>query len=243
MITPYIPSASTAPTHIGSSFLSYEKNDQFITSLIHEIRNPLSTIKLAIEILKNTSTDFSQKQYIEMIVKSNDRINEIITQLLLSLRQDMVVLKQYPAHELIEEVLKENEDRFLLSHIKITRNYTRLASSILANKEEIKIALTNIIINAVEALPEYGGELIFTIKCDDGICTLIIQDNGTGIEKELLNNLFKPYHTTKPSGIGLGLSVTLSMLALNSVTVKVQSEIGIGTRFILSFKNRPVKIY
>lgn len=132
---------------------------------------------------------------------------------------------------------------FFLSHVKITKNYTRLASAVLVNKEEIKTALTNIIINAIESLPVSGGELIITTIADDGKCTLVIEDNGAGIEKENLKNIFRAYFTTKPKGVGLGLPVTLSLLASNEVNVRVQSERNVGTRFILSFENRHAKIY
>lgn len=73
-----------------------------------------------------------------------------------------------------------------MSHVKITKNYTRLASAVLVNKEEINTALTNIIINAIESLPVSGGELIITTIADGGKCTLVIEDNGEGIEKENL---------------------------------------------------------
>ena len=98
MVNPCIPSVFKAQIPIGLSFLAHEKHDQFITSLVHEIRNPLSTIRLAVEILQNSSTDYAQKRYINMIVKSNERINVLISQLLLSYRQNMVVLKEYPVH-------------------------------------------------------------------------------------------------------------------------------------------------
>jgi signal transduction histidine kinase len=243
MNTPYITSVSKEAVPATKADPIHGKNDQFVTSLIHEVRNPLATIKLAVEVLQNISEDHMQKRYLEMIMKSNERINDIITHALASFQHEINVLKEYPIHQLVEEVLNANADRFFLSHVKLTKNYTRLASAVLVNKEEIKTALTNIIINAIESLPVSDGELIITTIADDGKCTLVIEDNGAGIENENLKNIFSAYFTTKPKGVGLGLPVTLSLLASNEITVRVQSERDVGTRFILSFENRYAKIY
>ncbi len=185
------------PVLIMKADSSHEKNDQFVTSLIHEIRNPLATIKLAVEVLQNISTDHTQKRYLEMIMKSNERVNDIITHALASFQHEINVLREYPLHQLVEEVLNANADRFFLSHVKITKNYTRFASAVLVNQEEIKTALTNIIINAIESLPVSGGELIITTIADDGKCTLVIEDNGTGIEKENLKKILQDQYSRK----------------------------------------------
>lgn len=109
MNTSYLPSVSKA-TDVGVLSI-HGKNDQFLTSLIHEVRNPLATIKLAVEVLQNSSTDHMQKRYLEMIMKSNERINDIITHALASFHE-IYVLKEYPLHQLVEETLNANADRF-----------------------------------------------------------------------------------------------------------------------------------
>jgi len=68
-------------------------------------------------------------------------------------------------------------------------------------------------------------------------CIIEIEDNGAGISMANLQHIFKPYFTRKPSGMGLGLSTTMETLLANQARVAVQSEEGVGTRFILSFKN------
>jgi signal transduction histidine kinase len=80
------------------------------------------------------------------------------------------------------------------------------------------------------------GKLKLITRSINGKCIIEIEDNGIGISKENLKNLFKPYFTGKAGGMGLGLSTTIDILKANQVTVDVQSEEGKGTRFILSFK-------
>jgi signal transduction histidine kinase len=104
------------------------------------------------------------------------------------------------------------------------------------NKQKIEIALTNIIINAIDAMHPENGKLKLITKSINGKCVIEIEDNGIGISKENLNNIFTPYFTDKAGGMGLGLSTTLGILKENHATVEVQSEEGMGTRFILSFE-------
>jgi signal transduction histidine kinase len=103
------------------------------------------------------------------------------------------------------------------------------------NKQQIKTALVSIIVNAIEAMPAELGKLKLGTRSFNGQCVITIEDNGMGISKEDLPNIFKPFFTNKLGGMGLGLSTTLDILNANHARVKVKSEIGLGTRFLISF--------
>jgi signal transduction histidine kinase len=105
----------------------------------------------------------------------------------------------------------------------------------LQETSEIKIALLNIIINAIEAMPAANGILKISTTSKKGKCLVIIEDNGMGISPANLKKLFKPYFTTKTTGMGLGLSSTFRILQSQQAKVKVESKEGKGTRFIISF--------
>jgi signal transduction histidine kinase len=98
----------------------------------------------------------------------------------------------------------------------------------------MKIALTNIIVNAIDAMSQ-KGELKIITKSIERKYAIQIEDNGCGISREDLKNIFKPYFTNKPGGLGLGLAATCDILQSNHVGVFVESEEGKGTRFILLF--------
>jgi signal transduction histidine kinase len=109
------------------------------------------------------------------------------------------------------------------------------------DKPKIKIALTNIVINAIDAMPLKNGELILCTKLIKGRHAISIRDNGCGISKENLPFIFNPYFTDKPGGVGVGLAATKDILISNQIGVKVDSVMGEGTRFILLFeKNRSI---
>jgi len=212
-----------------------EQPSQFVSALAHEIRNPLSNINLAVEMLKSGVIDEDQKIYLDIILRGSARINDLIVDLLLSFEAKELKSEKHSIYQLIEEVLLGTKDRIMLKNISVRKDYTMLDCKILVNKPKIKIALTNIIINAIDAMPSENGKLRLVTKSINGKCIIEIEDNGIGISEENLKNIFKPYFTNKIGGMGLGLSTTLDILLSNHARVDVQSEEGVGTRFILSF--------
>ena len=210
--------------------------DQFASALAHEVRNPLATINLAVQMLKSPIKVLDHKLYLDIIMNASGQINDLITELLISRQPGAMQPGKYSIHQLLDEALAMTEDRILLKKITVRKDYTTLDCKILVNKQKIMIALTNIIINAVDAMPSEKGELKLTTKSINGKCVIEIKDNGIGISKGNLKNLFTPYFTDKAGGMGLGLSTTIDILKENHGTVDVQSEEGKGTRFVLSFE-------
>jgi len=106
---------------------------------------------------------------------------------------------------------------------------------IMANKEKLKIAFLNIIINAVEAVPVLTGELSISIDSTREHHLVTIKDNGCGIPEENISRLFEPYFTSKRNGMGLGLAATLNILQSHKATVDVTSALKLGTTFTITF--------
>jgi signal transduction histidine kinase len=214
----------------------------FASALAHEVRNPLSTINLSVEMLKATMTDPDQLLYLDVILRGSARINDLVTDLLLSCESDEIHLEKCTMSQLLEEVLFTIKDRIMLKNVVVRKDYTTMDCKVLVNKQKMKIALTNIIINALDAIASKNGKLKLVTKSINGRCEIDIEDNGIGISPENLKNIFKPFFTNKPGGLGLGLSTTLDILHSNHANVDVQSEEGRGTRFIISFKGiRPLE--
>jgi len=210
--------------------------DQFVSTLAHEVRNPLATINLAVKMLKAPIKIYDDNLYLAIIIKASEQINDLITDLLTSWRPAEMKAEKYPIHELLDEALAKTEGRVMLKNITVWKDYSTLDCKILVNKQKIEIALTNIIINAIDAMPSENGKLKLVTKSINGKCVIEIEDTGIGISKENLQQIFTPYFTDKPGGMGLGLSTTIDILKANHCTVDVQSEEGKGTRFILSFE-------
>jgi signal transduction histidine kinase len=105
----------------------------------------------------------------------------------------------------------------------------------MANKEKLKIAFLNIVINAVEAMEPGVGTLYISIDTQKNVHTVVIRDNGCGIPEENISRLFEPYFTSKRNGMGLGLAATLNILQSHKANVDVSSVLKQGTTFTISF--------
>ncbi len=208
---------------------------QFAAALAHEVRNPLSNINLAVDMLQSMIKDDEQKIYLDIIMRGSGRINDLVGDLIGYYQTEELRPEKHSINQLIDEVLAKTVDRIMLKNIAVIKDYTVVDGKICVDSQKIKIALTNIIINAIDAMPPENGELKLVTKSWNGKCSIEIEDNGIGISKENLKNIFKPYFTNKSGGMGLGLSTTLDILVSNHAGVDIQSQEGVGTCFILSF--------
>ena len=212
-----------------------KKSGVFATSLVHEVRNPLTNINLAADILNLGSLSEEQEKFVAIIKRGAERINHILTSFLSSHNEDELHVEPCPVNELVEEALAVNKDRIGLKNVIVKKKFTTGNLNILVKKQEIKIALINIIVNAIEALPPANGILTLSTGIKNDQCIIEIEDNGMGISEKDLLNIFDPYYTNKPGGMGLGLSTTMDILLSNCGTMDVQSEEGSGTHFTLHF--------
>ena len=215
-----------------------EQNDQITFLLIHEIRNPLTTINLALGTLRSTTTDASSRMYLDIIRRGANRINELVNSLLLSSGTIGQQPEEHSIHQLLNEVLQTTEDRVLLKNITVNRVYDQKDYKAILNRETMKVALTNIIVNAIAAMSSKNGQLKLATRAETDEFVVEIEDNGHGISKKNMKSIFEPYFTTKQDGIGLGLSTSLDTLVSNNVRIGVRSKEGKGTQFILSFSSR-----
>lgn len=209
---------------------------RFDSALAHEIRNPLSNINLSVEMLKAAVKDGDLSIYLDIIMRGSVRINGLVNELLKNQQADEVRSEEISLHQLLDEILVMADDRILLKKIFVKKKYAMQDCKIIANKENMMIALTNIIINAIEAMASEKGILKLVTKSLKTRYVIEIEDNGVGISKENLKNIFKPYYTDKPGGMGLGLSATLDILRANHARLFVRSEPGEGTCFVLQFE-------
>ena len=207
----------------------------FTSAMAHEFRNPLTNIQLSVEMLKSVIEDDKMKVFLGIIMRSSARINDLIIELL-KYEQGEVRPESCCAHQLLDEVLELSKDRLDLKNISVQKNYAQDCELVL-NKPEMKIALTNIIVNAIDAMKSGQGQLKIATRSIKSKYAILIQDNGCGISKENLKKIFIPYFTNKPTGLGIGLTAAYSIFRSNDVRVTVESKEGKGTRFILWFDN------
>jgi len=207
--------------------------------LAHEVKNPLTTILLSADQLNLELPENVKKEsgdLIDVIRRNCDRINHLVTQLLDSTRFSELKTQNYSINMLLDEALEHVLDRITLEGIKIIKQYQEDICEINIDSEKVKIALINLLVNAIEAMEEDGkGKLTIKTYIKKGHCRIEIRDNGIGIPKDNLERLFEPFYTSKPAGTGLGLTNTQNIVLSHGGSIRVKSEVGLGTNFIITF--------
>ncbi len=207
--------------------------------LAHEVKNPLTTIVLSADQLNQELPETVKKEsgdLIEVIRRNCDRINHLVTQLLDSTRFSELKIQNYSINTLLDEALEHVSDRIELQGIKIIKQYQEDICEINIDTEKVKIALINLLVNAIEAMEEGDqGKLILKTFIKKKHCCIEIRDNGIGIPKDNLERLFEPFFTSKPTGTGLGLTNTQNIILSHGGSIRVKSEVGVGTNFFITF--------
>ncbi|RZM07240.1 MAG: GHKL domain-containing protein, partial [Pedobacter sp.] len=145
-----------------------------------------------------------------------------------------LTFEQHSLQSLMDEAVAESLDRITLQQINMQIRYASTPCFIMANKEKLRIAFLNIIINAVEAMEPGKGLLSITVESSKNLQVVVIRDNGCGIPAENISRLFEPYFTGKMKGNGLGLTNTQNIILNHKGSITVKSKPGQGSTFIVT---------
>jgi signal transduction histidine kinase len=206
-------------------------------TIAHEVRNPLTNIDLALQQLKDELTQNSEAAapFLDIINRNSQRINQLITELLNSSKPTTIEVKECNINKVLDETLLLALDRIHLKKIKLVKEYSDNVPPVMLDPEKIQTAFLNLFINAVEAMEEGKGILTVRTRNTANRCIIEVEDNGIGISKENLDNLFVPFFSKKSKGMGLGLTATQNIIITHKGTIDVESTVGKGTRFIVTF--------
>jgi PAS domain S-box-containing protein len=208
-------------------------------TIAHEVRNPLTNIRLALDQFKEempediTDADF----FLDMISRNTDRISNLITDLMNSSKQRTLELKHYRINDIMEETITLIQDRLKLKEIRYETNFSDNLPLILLDKNQIKIAFINILLNAVEAMVPGKGLLKINTQTRGTYIYTEVIDNGKGISEEEISNIFEPFYTGRKDGSGLGLTTTRNIIHAHKGSIKVASKLGEGTTFQMVFSS------
>ncbi|MDO8644913.1 MAG: ATP-binding protein [bacterium] len=213
------------------------------TGLAHEIRNPLSGIKGAAQLLSRQNQKPESQKYLDIILKETERVNQLIKELLNFTKPNSRELQAVNIHQLLNSILKLQEETLEKNGIELIREYDPSLPAVWGDEDRLTQAFLNFIKNSLEAMP-HGGRLTlhsrmasdYRIREGNQVIQMIaveIRDTGCGIPEEDLDKIFSPFFTRKRSGCGLGLSIAQKILHEQGGTVQVQSEPGTGTVFTL----------
>jgi signal transduction histidine kinase len=208
----------------------------------HEVRNPLTNIILATDQLKMELANTGAPDYLfEMIDRNCNRINQLISDLLDSTKVSELNYERISLGQLLDETLLESKDRMALTNVTLIKDYDKADQYIVSvDKLKMKIALLNLITNALEAMGKKpGNELKVSATEENGKFRIFITDNGPGMDGEDISRIFEPYYTTKKSGNGLGLTNTQNIILNHKGDLSVESQKGKGTTFTITL-DKPV---
>jgi signal transduction histidine kinase len=198
---------------------------QMATAIAHEIKNPLSSLKGFTQLQQEK--DKEDGQYYPIMLSEIDRINSIVTNLLILGKPNTAVKYTRDLRDIIEYVLVVIEPHAGRMNIVIELDLIN-APGLLCDENQLKQVFLNLIKNAMESMPD-GGTVKITSKNEDGFAVVSIQDEGCGIEPAKLQKLGEPFFTTKENGNGLGLMVTKKIIEEHSGLFDIKSELNIGT--------------
>jgi len=201
--------------------------------LAHEIKNPLSTVQLNLQLLQEDLPDNPRLiNRLNVCERETSRLREILDDFLRYAGRIELNRTPVPLNRLCEELVD-----FFLPQAQLQRVHLRFKPAdhdVVAMGDErlLKQAVLNLMLNGVQAMPN-GGELILAVSNHDREARIDVIDTGTGIGKEALPHIFDAYYSTKKSGTGLGLAMTRRIADEHGGRVSVTSESGKGSDFTL----------
>jgi len=192
-------------------------------------------VQMAVEQLSTSQIVEDDKIFLEIIQRNSKRINNLIAELLDSYRPYEKKFKPTELKYILNESVQMVLDRAKLKGITVKLGCPEDDCLIQADEERLKIAFSNILVNATEAISSDNGQVEVSLALKAEHYIVEITDNGCGISPEILTKLFEPYFTSKRNGMGLGLASTLNIVQAHGGTIDVKSEVNIGSTFIITF--------
>ncbi len=224
----------SAPGPIARS--QYTEIAQLAGGLAHEIRNPLSTLQLNLQLLaedlQNPETTRERRALVrvERLHHEVQRLHGILENFLRFARIQDLDLRAADLNEVVEEIRDFYEPLASTKSIVIRTQLAPDLPMVELEPDLFKQALFNLVLNAEHAMPS-GGELILTTRRDGDHVVLDVTDTGIGMNDEVRSRIFEAFYSTRPAGSGLGLPTTRKIVDGHGGTIRVQSEPGKGSRF------------
>jgi two-component system NtrC family sensor kinase len=203
----------------------------------HEVNTPLAVISTYAQMLaKQISGDEQKAPLLEKIARQTFRASEIVNSLLNFSRTSPTEFVSVDLNKVVRETLALMEHQLTKTQVTVTLTFDDKLPRIKGSPGKLQQVFLNLFLNARDAM-EKGGALVVQTSAHDGHVLVTVADSGAGIARENLEKIFDPFFTTKGAkkGTGLGLSVSYGIVREHGGNIEVQSEIGSGTRFELSF--------
>lgn len=220
-----------------SSLDSLNLLGEMVAGMAHEVRNPLTTVKGFLQILSTKEMPESQREYFELMIAELDRANSLITQFLSITKKSVANKTRCNLNSIIESIFPLLQAEALQSDHNIVLDMS-LIPDLLLDEKKIRQIIMNLAKNGLDAMSA-GGTLFLKTFREHQEVVLAVRDEGHGIPPHLVQNLGKPFLTTKENGTGLGLAICHKLANLHNAIISVETG-SAGTTFYVRFKASPV---
>ncbi|HEX4793194.1 MAG TPA: ATP-binding protein [Humisphaera sp.] len=212
--------------------------------LAHEIKNPLSTIRLNMDLLaedlgeaESPAARRSLKR-VDVVRRECQRLQSLLDDFLNFAKVRRLHLLPTDLNHQIEDVLEFFSPEAKEAGVEIVRYLDPELPRVLLDREAFRQALLNLIINAKQAMPE-GGQLVVRTAAERNVVVVYLIDTGFGMDDRTASRMFEPFYTTKPGGSGLGLPTTQKIVEAHGGRIGVQSEVNRGTQITIELPVPP----
>jgi len=205
---------------------------EMAAAIAHGVRNPLASIRSAAELAREEDRA-GANECLQDIIRQADRLGGWVRELLAASRGSGLTVEQLDLNRLIRESLEGASADLRRQGIELTLREGTLPS-IHGSRAPLAHAFSNIVSNAIEAMPQGGRLRIESRTTDNGSIEIAIEDTGVGMPARVARRAFRPLFTTKPNGVGLGLSLARRIVERHAGRIDLDSVAGCGTRVVLT---------
>ncbi len=208
---------------------------EITAGVAHEIRSPLTAIKGFVQLIESELLpEHPHREYTSLVISETDRLDKMLHELLYYSRPSDPHMVPTDINAIIDKTLKlvkvNSDSRKVAIHLDLATDLPLIEG----DQEQLKQVFLNLIINAIQAVENYG-EIWITTRVSSNRIEIAIEDSGKGIAPEILNKLFNPFFTTRSNGTGLGLAVAQKIIDLHQGKIQVENRTEHGARFLISF--------
>ncbi len=205
--------------------------------IAHEVRNPLATINFNAQMLqRELKLDSAQQQMFDDMIQEIRKMDRIVQQVLHFARPREPQFQPNQLNEVVRYCLDMAKAYLIKANVEVCLDLAKELPSVVMDFTQICQVAMNVVINAIEAMPEGGKLSIKTEMMNDPPCLVLsVADTGPGILEEDRNRIFDPFFTRKPEGTGMGLSISRQILEKHGAFIDLETEPGVGTTFKITF--------
>nr|WP_236871240.1 PAS domain S-box protein [Brevibacillus laterosporus] len=199
---------------------------ELAAGVAHEIRNPLAALRGFVQLLRSSVKDY--QPYFQIMLTELDRINMIVSELLVLSKPQVLRLQRKSLHQLLTSVVLLLQTQAIISNVQVLLEFGEDDPYVECEENQLKQVFINLLKNSLEAM-DSGGIIQITVSTKEESTYIQVVDQGCGIPDELISQLGQPFISTKEKGTGLGLMITQKIIKEHRGNLSITSEVGKGT--------------